>query len=109
MEGFMYDRAAEQGLTSNERADAFARRHQIAAREREEQKERDRAQARADSNAPAERIRAWEKLCGLRLPTSPEHPVLLVVASNTGLTLAEVKEQQRVRRSTERSSSRSNK
>jgi hypothetical protein len=107
MEGFTFDMAAEQNLTASDRLNAFARRHMIAARERAEQRERNLAESRADCNAPAERIRAWEKLCGLRLPTDPEHPVLLVIAMSTRLSVDEVREQQLARRSAERSTVRS--
>jgi hypothetical protein len=96
--GIVFDMVPQQNATLGEQADVFARRHVIAARERAEQKERDRAEACADWNAPAQRIRAWEKLCGLRLPSDPEHPVLMVVAASTRLTLAQVREHQRERR-----------
>jgi hypothetical protein len=56
------------------------------------------AEQRADSNPPAVRIRAWETLHGLRMPASPSHPVLDLIAIETRLTLAEVQAEQRVRR-----------
>jgi len=93
----VFEMAAEQNLTAREQMDAFAQRHLIAARERAEQQMRDRAEVCAPGSAPAERIRAWEKLCGLRLPSDPEHPVLFVVAARTRLTLAEVRKQQHER------------
>ncbi len=69
-------------------------------RERAEAEER-RAHAlkqqRSDSNAPAARIRIWEELHHLVLPRDPAHRVLQVVADQTGLTLAEVQEAQRLR------------
>ena|SRR5579862_5808569 len=49
-------------------------------------------------NPPEVRIRAWETAHDLRLPSDPEHPVLLAIATSTGLTVAEVQEEQRVRR-----------
>ena len=47
--------------------------------------------------SPADRISAWEKLHGLRLPFDSSHAVLLSIAQSTGLTLAQVREEQRSR------------
>ncbi len=52
---------------------------------------------RAPENSPEVRVRAWEKLHQVRLPKSPEHAVLLVIAQQTGLILADVQEVQRLR------------
>ncbi len=51
----------------------------------------------AIENPPEVRIRAWETAHALRLPSNPEHPVLRSVASCTGLTLAQVQEEQSAR------------
>lgn len=48
---------------------------------------------------PADRIAAWEKLHGLRLPLDAEHPVLRSIAASTELSLAQVQDEQRVRSS----------
>ena len=61
---------------------------------REERKRRELAEQRSDANAPDVRIRAWEKLHGLRLPSDPAHPVLDVIAVSTRLSLAQVQEEQ---------------
>jgi hypothetical protein len=53
---------------------------------------------RSSTNPPAERIRAWEKAHGLRLPSTPTHPVLEVIARDTGLSLEEVRNEQQIRR-----------
>ncbi len=55
------------------------------------------AEQSSSSNPPAARIRAWEKVHGLRLPLNAAHPVLEVVSIGTHLTLAEVREEQRAR------------
>ena len=47
--------------------------------------------------SPAERISAWEKLYGLRLPSDPAHPILSSIALATELTLAQVRDQQKSR------------
>jgi hydroxypyruvate isomerase len=52
----------------------------------------------ARENPPEVRIRAWEKAHALCLPSDPGHPVLRAIATCTGLTLAEVQEEQRARR-----------
>ena len=46
---------------------------------------------------PNVRIRAWEKLHGLRLPASSTHRILDIIAVDTRLTLAEVQEEQQAR------------
>jgi hypothetical protein len=49
------------------------------------------------ANAPATRIRAWERAHGLTLPRAAAHPVLASVAAATHLTLEQVQEEQRRR------------
>ena len=49
------------------------------------------------ANAPATRIRAWERTHGLALPHAATHPVLAAVAAATRLTLEQVQEEQRRR------------
>lgn len=52
------------------------------------------SEQRSDSNPPDVRIRNWENLHGLRLPSDPQHPVLDVIAVATRLTLPEVQAEQ---------------
>ena len=42
------------------------------------------------STAPEARIRAWEKLHGLRLPSDAAHAIVTIVALATHLTVADV-------------------
>jgi hypothetical protein len=65
--------------------------------ERAEKRRQELAEQRSDRNPPDVRIRAWEKLHQLRLPSDPAHPILDVIAVSTRLTLAEVREEQRTR------------
>lgn len=69
-------------------------------REQQEALER-RSQALIDQSSPdsspAVRVRVWERLHQVRLPSDPEHTVLLIVAQQTGLSLGEVLEVQRQR------------
>jgi hypothetical protein len=52
---------------------------------------------RSPENSHEARVCAWETLHQLRLPASPKHSVLLIVARQTGLLLADVREVQRLR------------
>jgi hypothetical protein len=52
---------------------------------------------RSTQNTPAQRVRAWERLHQVSLPKDPAHAVLRVVAKQTGMALADVREVQRVR------------
>lgn len=81
----------------NELVPAFAERLALEEQERAQQRRVERAAQSSDLNAPEVRIRAWEKLHGLRLPSDPEHPVLDVIAISTRLTLMQVKEEQQAR------------
>jgi hypothetical protein len=53
---------------------------------------------RSEINSVQARIRAWEKMHGLRLPSDPAHPILGVIASATGISLAYLLEEQQARR-----------
>jgi len=74
-------------------------RAEIEEEERADQRQRELAVQRSELNPPDVRIRAWEKLHGLRLPSESAHPVLDVIALDTGLTLAEIQAEQRARAS----------
>jgi hypothetical protein len=65
--------------------------------ERAERKRMELAGQRSELNDAKARIQAWERAHGLRLPTSPTHPVLQVIATATDLALAEVLDEQRQR------------
>jgi hypothetical protein len=64
---------------------------------RAEKRRQELAEQRSDLNPPDVRIRVWEKIHQLRLPSDPAHPILDVIAVSTRLTLAEVREEQRMR------------
>lgn len=49
-------------------------------------------------NPPDVRIRAWEKAHAVSLPSDPQHAVLPGIAVCTGLTIAQIQEEQRARR-----------
>jgi hypothetical protein len=66
-------------------------------REREKRRSQELAELRSNDNSPEIRIRVWEKVHALRLPTSPSHPILTVIALSTRLSMAEVHQIQRER------------
>lgn len=65
--------------------------------ERAEKRRLELAEQSSDLNPPHVRIRTWERIHQLRLPSDPAHPILDVIAIGTRLTLAEVREEQRAR------------
>ena len=67
------------------------------AEERLQQRQRALAEQSSTANPPDVRIRAWEKVHALRMPGDAAHPVLDVIAYGTGLTLEQIREEQRVR------------
>lgn len=75
----------------------FRRRLQLDEELRVERKRVDIAEQTLEPNAPGVRIRAWEKVHSLRMPSSPNHPVLNLIAVATRLSLVDVHEEQRVR------------
>jgi hypothetical protein len=70
----------------------------LEERERAQRREEQLADQRSDFYSPENRIRAWEKMHALRLPTVAPHPILSVIAHATHLTLEQVYEEQRARR-----------
>ncbi len=75
----------------------FRRRLELDAEERVERRRLDIAEQTSVPNVPGVRIRAWEKVHALRMPSGSEHPILNVIAVDTELSLADVHEEQRVR------------
>jgi hypothetical protein len=49
------------------------------------------------TRSPRERIETWERLHELRLPTTPTHPLVRIIARVTGLEVGDVHEEQRRR------------
>ena len=86
-----YPRAGDELLID------FRRRLELDEEARVERKRVDIAEQTLEANVPGVRIRAWEKVHALRMPSSPGHPVLILIAGATQLSLAAVHEEQRVR------------
>ncbi len=76
--------------------DHRARREQL---EEEAARRRERAliDQRSPDNPAQVRVRIWEQLHQVRMPRDPGHAVLPRIAEQTGLTLADVLEVQRLR------------
>jgi hypothetical protein len=74
-------------------------RDRLAQRQAEaiELRRRELAEQTSDAHTPAARIRIWERLHQMALPRNPTHRVLGIIAANTGLTLEEVRAEQRQR------------
>lgn len=65
--------------------------------ERAEKRRLELAEQRSDLNPPDVRIRTWERIHALRLPSDPAHPILDVIAISTRLPIEQVREEQRTR------------
>ncbi|HUK02426.1 MAG TPA: hypothetical protein VLW26_09135 [Steroidobacteraceae bacterium] len=75
----------------------YRARRAMEEEERAERKRQDLQQQSSEFNSAHVRVRAWEKVHGLRMPADATHPILVVIAAATRLTLAEVLEEQRTR------------
>ncbi len=62
-----------------------------------EARRRELNQQASTVNTPDRRIRIWEHLHAVPLPRTDNHPLLAVVANQTGLTLEQVQNEQRKR------------
>jgi hypothetical protein len=75
-------------------------RARIALRQAEaiERRQLELAGQTANINSPAERIRIWERLHQIVLPRDPAHQLLNVIATDTALSLEEVRIEQEQRK-----------
>jgi len=62
-----------------------------------ERRQRELLEQTSTLNPPNARIRIWERLHQLTMPRDPNHRLLAIIAANTGLTLEEVHDEQRLR------------
>jgi hypothetical protein len=69
----------------------------VEEEERVNQRARQLEELRSEVNSAPARIRAWEKMHGLRLPISPTHPILAVIAGATGIPLPALRQEQQAR------------
>lgn len=91
--------AKDQRFTSTdaEVLSDYRQRRALEERERAELRRADLAEQHSPLNSADLRIRAWEKVHGLRMPSAPNHPVLRAIATATQLTLVDVQNEQRLR------------
>jgi hypothetical protein len=75
----------------------FRERRAAEALEQEAVKRQNQEQQYSTQNSVEARIRAWEKVHQLRMPSSPHHPVLEAIALATQLTLDDVRNEQQQR------------
>lgn len=75
----------------------YRERRALEEIERAALKRQDHAELSSAQNTADMRIRAWERVHQLRMPSTPSHPVLQVIAAATRLTLAEVRQEQQLR------------
>jgi hypothetical protein len=75
----------------------YRQRRALEESERAEQKRMDSAEQYSALNSADLRIRAWEKVHQLRMPSDPLHPALAAIATATQLTLEDVQNEQRLR------------
>lgn len=90
----------DERFTSSTGADVvsdYRRRRALEESERAELKRMDLETQCSPLNSADLRIRAWEKLHRLSIPSDPDHPVLAAIAAATQLTLSEVRHEQRLR------------
>ncbi len=72
----------------------FRARAERAAREAAERREQALVDQRSPDNTNEMRVRIWERLHQVRLPKDPMHPILAIIAKQTGLQIADVREVQ---------------
>lgn len=75
----------------------YRRRRELEERERAELKRMELEAQCSPLSSPDLRIRAWENVHRLCMPSDPNHPVLVAIATATQLTLVEVQNEQRLR------------
>ena len=86
-----HQRASEQSPID------YQRRRELDEEDRLEQRRRAIEEQSLEHNLAGVRIRAWEKVHALRMPSDPEHPILDQIALATQLSLEDIHEEQRIR------------
>jgi hypothetical protein len=75
----------------------YRQRRALEELERAELKRADFAEQQSTVNSVDVRIRAWEKVHGLRMPSDPKHRALHAIAAATQLALSDVLNEQGLR------------
>jgi len=69
----------------------FRARAERAAREAAERREQALVDQRSSDNTNDARVRIWERLHQVTLPKDPAHPILALIAKQTGMPIADVR------------------
>jgi hypothetical protein len=91
------EKSERYGSAGDELLIDYRQRRAHEERERAELKRVSVAEQHSVSNSVDARIRAWEKVHHLRMPSDPAHPALAAIATATQLTLADILNEQRLR------------
>lgn len=75
----------------------FRQQIERAAQERAAQRDSELEAQASPARDPRERIEIWERLHALRLPRAHGHALVRVIATQTGLTIGQVHEEQQRR------------
>jgi hypothetical protein len=75
----------------------FRARLQHSQAEAAERRRFDLAEQSSRLKTPEERIRIWERIHEVTLPRDPAHRLVEIIATNTGLTDADVRDEQQRR------------
>jgi hypothetical protein len=89
--------ASSEHLPADEFLSNYRERRAMEEVERIAQKRVDSAEQFSTLNGADVRIRAWEKVHQLRMPSAPSHPALAAIATATQLTLEDIQNEQRLR------------
>src|SRR2546430_17314572 len=92
---FPYDLAPRR--TTSELIKTHAERLALEEHERAQQKRLELEEQRSDENPPDVRIRPWEKVHRLRMPSDAMHTILDVIAGRSRLTLPQAQGEHRRR------------
>lgn len=93
-DGPVHDRSVALLSSAEERRAAVRLANERKASERRSELE----SLTAPTLSPHERISTWERIHALKLPRSVDHPLVALVASQTELTLEDIRAEQRHRR-----------
>jgi hypothetical protein len=72
----------------------FRARAERAAREAAERREQALVGQRSTDNTNDARVRIWERLHQVTLPKDPAHPILALIAKQTGMSITDVRDVQ---------------
>lgn len=69
----------------------YRARAERAAREAAERREQALLDQRSPDNTDEARVRIWERLHQVRMPKDPAHPILALIARQTGMDIGDVR------------------